>query len=79
MAVPQNFAGRWLAEAGQNAQKRGFAAARGTEQRNNLAGLYIQIDGRNNFNAIPIRLQVELFYGLGANDGLGQRFVLHSI
>jgi hypothetical protein len=43
-----------------------------------LVRLYIEIDGRNDFNAIPIRLNVELFYSLGANDGLGHEIVLQK-
>jgi len=40
---------------------------------------YIEVDGRNNFNAIPTRLQVELFDNLGANAGPGHEIVLQKV
>jgi hypothetical protein len=70
--MPENLARRRLAESGQNPQQRGLAAAGGAEQGNNFARLYIEIDGRNNFNAIPIRLLVEFFDSAGANNGVGR-------
>ena len=69
--MPQNFAGRRLAESGQNAQQRGFAAAGGAEQGYDFSRLDVEIDGSNHFNAIPIGLVVEFFDSVGADDGLG--------
>ncbi len=70
LPMPQDRTRRRRTESGQNPQQRGLTAAGGTEQGNDFAGLHVKIDGRNNFNAIPIRLLVELFDSLGANDGI---------
>ncbi len=72
LTMPQDLARRWLAESGQNPQQRGLAAAGGTKQGDDFSRLYIEIDGRNDFNAIPIRLQVELLDSVGANNGVGR-------
>jgi hypothetical protein len=57
LSMPQNLARRRLAESGQNPQQRGLAAAGGAEQGDNFPRLYVEIDGSDDFNAIPIRLR----------------------
>ena len=69
LPVPQHVSGRRLAEPGKHAQQRGFSAAGRTEQGNDLAGFDFEIVGRDDFNAAPVRLDVELLDSLGANDG----------
>ena len=42
-AVPEHLAGRGLRKAGKNSEQRGFARARGPEQRQNLVRIYSQV------------------------------------
>jgi hypothetical protein len=49
---------------------------RGAQQ---FSRLYVEIDGRDNFNAVPIGLDVKLFDRLGANDGLAHEMKLQKV
>ena len=71
LTVPQHFTGGGLTESAENAQQRGLSASGRTEQSNDFAGFNIKVDGRDYFNAAAVGLELELFYSLRANDGVG--------
>src|SRR5262249_22402028 len=70
LAVPREFAGGRLRKAGHDAQQRGFAAAGGSEQRDDFAGLDGEIGHPDDLNTCAVGLRIRLLDA----DGLDDRF-----
>ncbi len=68
LAVPEHLARGRRGEASQNPQQRGLARARGAQQSDDLAGSDFEIGGGNDFNAVAVRLDVELLDRARLND-----------
>jgi hypothetical protein len=72
-AVPKYFPGRRNGETGQHSQQSGFSGAGRAQQSNNLAWKNLQVGRRNDLDAVPVRLDIELLEGARLDDR-----ILHS-
>src|SRR5579859_704993 len=71
LAVPENRAGAGGRESREHAKQRGFSAAGGTEQRDDLPGVDGEVRGGNHLNAAAVRLRVIFFEFPRFDDGRG--------
>src|SRR5690242_12949594 len=70
-AMPKNRAGAGGRESGEHAKQRGFSAAGGAEQRDDLPGVDGEVRGGNYLDAAAVRLRVKFFEFPRFDDGRG--------
>jgi hypothetical protein len=72
MAMPVNRARAGGRKTGQHAKQCGFAAARGAEQRNDLARVDGEIGGGNNLDVAAVGLRIGFLQLARFDDGSGR-------
>src|ERR1700693_2658723 len=78
LAMPENITRGGLRKSSQHPQQGGLAGTGGTEERDNLARRDFQVGGSDDFNAVPVRLDVELLDRASLDDRIRHRISLRT-